>query len=141
MSDFCKHGYIGGCRECIGQMPDGKAIEDALRAEIAKYRGMEVEDAALRNDNEALRAEVEVRGDQVSALMEQVAHYMAEAQELRAELHQVRMNWDAALKAKLAKYTVPLTDNHVASLADDWALPSHEFKLIDAAIRRARRGE
>lgn len=42
-----------------------RPIEDALRAEVAKYRGMEVEDAALRNDNEALRAEVAALKDEI----------------------------------------------------------------------------
>lgn len=45
-----------------GNIADGWSClhhqRDALRAEVAKYHGMEVEDAALRVDKEELRAEI-----------------------------------------------------------------------------------
>lgn len=39
-----------------------RPIEDALRAEVAKYRGMEVENAGLRADNEELGGELAAIG-------------------------------------------------------------------------------
>ena len=57
-------GTTVSCGLCYGRktIPNRRRAtptEDALRAEVAKYHGMELENAALRNDNESLTAELE----------------------------------------------------------------------------------
>ena len=51
MSLYDKMLFLGNMEDIEGLLHE----VDALRAELAKYRGMEVELAALKNDLEALR--------------------------------------------------------------------------------------
>lgn len=90
------------------------------------------------------------RYDMVFELRMKNAALSAEVAALKAENQKMHHDWMADhaemeyLKADLAKYTEPLTEEQadaVVRLRGTDGTPSWFYHVIDAAIRRVRRGE
>lgn len=120
-----------------------RPIEDALRAEVAALKAEAAEwerraERHLRRYHDTVQTGI----DEIAALKAELAGYQEANHAVAVCRNHTNdiITRDGCVICDLARYTAPLTDNQVASLADDWALPSAEFKLIDASIRAAREG-
>ena len=123
---FCGHKDIGATDDGYAVCAYCEARMDVDTSNVS-WNTRPIEDA--------LRAEVERLNGRFDTAHQVIAHRENECAMLRAEV--------AALKAELAKYTEPLTQEQVIAVHDIYV--GHgvygNWHERDAAIRRVRRGE
>ena len=152
---FCGHKDIGAtddgyavCAYCEARMDvdtsnvswNTRPIEDALRAEVERLNGRfdTAHQVIAHRENECAMLRAEVAALQADCRKLEMAKAEAEALAMSYEGTAER------LKAELAKYTEPLTDeqaHNVAKLRGNDGTPDEFYRDIDAAIRRVRGAE